>query len=88
MLVLTCLQMKAGRQAAAACANLWLEKTAFFKVPRALQDETAETHRRPLEDVSRCEARHEPEAAFQPWVWTFMLPIPCASSVDVSHCAP
>ena len=56
MLVLTCVQMKAGREDAAACANLWLEKTAFFKVPRALQDETAETHQRPLEDVSRFQA--------------------------------
>lgn len=45
-------QMKAGKGTAAASAHLWLEKTAFFKVPRCLQDETVELHKRPFEDVS------------------------------------
>lgn len=44
-------QIKAGKDSAAASAHLWLEKNAFFKVPRALQDETMETHQTPFEDV-------------------------------------
>lgn len=46
------MQIKAGKDSAAGSAHLWLEKNAFFKVPRALQDETVELHRRPFEDVS------------------------------------
>lgn len=44
--------MAAGKDAAAAAAHFWLEKTAFFKVPRNLQDEAMEQHCRPFEDVS------------------------------------
>ncbi len=46
------LQIKAGKDMAATSAHLWLEKNAFYKVPRALQDETVELNRRPFEDVS------------------------------------
>ena len=43
--------MEAGKDVSAISAHLWLEKTAFFKVPRALQDETVELNGRPFEDV-------------------------------------
>ena len=43
--------MEAGKDVSALSAHLWLEKTAFFKVPRALQDETVELNGRPFEDV-------------------------------------
>lgn len=46
------LQIRAGKDSAAASAHLWLEKNAFFKVPRALQDETVDANMRPFEDVS------------------------------------
>jgi hypothetical protein len=46
------MQIKAGKDMAATSAHLWLEKNAFYKVPRALQDETVELNRRPFEDVS------------------------------------
>jgi len=46
------LQIKAGKDMAATSAHLWLEKNAFYKVPRALQDETVELNRRPFEEVS------------------------------------
>ena len=45
-------QVKAGDVHSGMEAHLWLEKTAFFKVPRALQDETVEQLRRPFEEVS------------------------------------
>ena len=45
------LKIKSGKDSAAASAHLWLEKNAFFKVPRALQDETMEAHQMPFENV-------------------------------------
>lgn len=46
------MQIKAGKDVSAISAHLWLEKTAFFKVPRSLQDETVEINGRAFEDVS------------------------------------
>ena len=45
-------------ESAAAKLHLWLERTAFYKVPKSHQDEVAEQCQKPFDQVWLCSYFH------------------------------